>query len=113
VPHAGTSGHDVDYMKPRRVLCDVLSHSCVRHLSRHHCARNGGIALTNYCGAHVRNGVIRVIPAIPACPVRSKSGHSANARVYEYERAHRSFSDLPIFPSVALARVLRRLADAP
>src|SRR5262249_2792904 len=25
-----------------------------------------------------------VIPAIPACPVRPKSGHSANARVYEY-----------------------------
>jgi len=24
--------------------------------------------------------VIRVIPAIPACPVRPKSGHSANAR---------------------------------
>src|SRR5262249_10363874 len=73
VPQAGTSGHDVDYMKPRRVLCDVLSHSCVRHLSRHHCARNGEIALTNYCGAHVRNGVIHVIPAIPACPVRPKS----------------------------------------
>ena len=28
--------------------------------------------------------VIHVIPAIPACPVRPKSGHSANARVYEY-----------------------------
>src|SRR5262245_2373620 len=28
-------------------------------------------------------GVIHVIPAIPACPVRPKSGHSANARVYE------------------------------
>jgi hypothetical protein len=26
--------------------------------------------------------VIHVIPAIPACPVRPKSGHSANARVY-------------------------------
>src|SRR5215475_10544903 len=25
-----------------------------------------------------------VIPAIPACPIRSKSGHSANAHVYEY-----------------------------
>ena len=28
--------------------------------------------------------VIHVIPAIPACPVRPKSGRSANARVYEY-----------------------------
>jgi len=28
--------------------------------------------------------VIHVIPAIPACPVHPKSGHSANARVYEY-----------------------------
>jgi len=28
-------------------------------------------------------GVIYVIPAIAACPVRRKSGHSANARVYE------------------------------
>src|SRR6516164_10508462 len=28
--------------------------------------------------------VIRVVPAIPACPARPKSGHSANARVYEY-----------------------------
>ena len=27
--------------------------------------------------------VIHVIPAIPARPVRPKSGHSANARVYE------------------------------
>jgi len=25
-----------------------------------------------------------VIPAIPACPVRPKSGHSANSRVYKY-----------------------------
>ena len=28
-------------------------------------------------------GVIHVIPAIPACPARPKSGHSANALVYE------------------------------
>jgi len=28
--------------------------------------------------------VNRVIPAIAACPVRPKSGHSAYARVYEY-----------------------------
>jgi len=28
--------------------------------------------------------VIHDIPAISACPVRPKSGHSANARVYEY-----------------------------
>ncbi len=28
--------------------------------------------------------VIHVISAIPACPVRPKSGHSAIARVYEY-----------------------------
>jgi hypothetical protein len=28
--------------------------------------------------------VIHVIPAIPACPVHPKSGHSANLRVYEY-----------------------------
>src|SRR5262245_34082022 len=28
--------------------------------------------------------VIHVIRAIPACPVCPKSGHSANARVYEY-----------------------------
>src|SRR5262245_40031786 len=28
--------------------------------------------------------VTHVIPAIPACPVRPKSGHSAKARVYEY-----------------------------
>src|SRR5262245_17499113 len=27
--------------------------------------------------------VIHVIPAIAACPVHAKSGHSANARVYE------------------------------
>jgi len=27
--------------------------------------------------------VIHLIPAIPAYPVRPKSGHSANARVYE------------------------------
>jgi hypothetical protein len=51
--------------------------------------------------------VAHVIPAIPACPARPKSGHSAKARIYEYERAHRSFSDLPVFPSVALARVCR------
>jgi hypothetical protein len=31
--------------------------------------------------------VIHVIPAIPACPVRPKSRHSANARVYEYTQA--------------------------
>jgi hypothetical protein len=30
VPHAGTSGHDLDYMKPRRVLCDLLSHLYAR-----------------------------------------------------------------------------------
>jgi len=35
--------------------------------------------------------VIHIIPAIPACLVRPKTGHSAKARVYEYERAHRSF----------------------
>ena len=35
--------------------------------------------------------VIHVIPAIPACSVRSESGHSAKARFYEYERAHHSF----------------------
>jgi len=34
--------------------------------------------------------VIHVIPAIPACPVRPKSRRSADARFYEYERAHRS-----------------------
>jgi len=28
--------------------------------------------------------VIHVIPAIPAFPVRPETGHSANARVYEY-----------------------------
>ena len=28
--------------------------------------------------------VIHIIPVIPACPVRPKSGHSANVRVYEY-----------------------------
>src|SRR5262249_55589078 len=28
--------------------------------------------------------VIHVIPTIPTCPVRSKSRHSTNARVYEY-----------------------------
>src|SRR5262249_32460236 len=28
--------------------------------------------------------VIHVIPAIPACPVRPKTGHSANVLVYEY-----------------------------
>src|SRR5262249_19789062 len=28
--------------------------------------------------------VFHVIPAVPACPVRPKSGHSANARVCEY-----------------------------
>src|SRR5262249_56223858 len=27
VPHAGTSSNDIDYLKPRRVLCDLLSHS--------------------------------------------------------------------------------------
>src|SRR5215468_10133796 len=35
-----------------------------------------------YC--ECRNLGLLVIPAIPACPVRPKSGHSANARVYEY-----------------------------
>jgi len=34
--------------------------------------------------ARCRLWVIHVIPAIPAFPVRLKSGHSANARVYEY-----------------------------
>ena len=33
--------------------------------------------------AYVGLRVIHVIPAIPACPVRPKSGHSAKARVYE------------------------------
>jgi hypothetical protein len=33
--------------------------------------------------ARCRLGVIHVIAAIPACPVRAKSGHWANARVYE------------------------------
>src|SRR5262249_15605974 len=27
VPHAGTSGNDIEYLKSRRVLCDLLSHS--------------------------------------------------------------------------------------
>jgi len=31
-----------------------------------------------------RPWVIHVIPAIAAYPVRPESGHSANARVYEY-----------------------------
>jgi hypothetical protein len=35
-------------------------------------------------GPPVTLWVIHVIPAIPACPVRPKSGHSAIARVYEY-----------------------------
>src|SRR5262249_11446159 len=34
--------------------------------------------------AKCRVWVIHVIPAIAACPVRPKSGHSANARVYEH-----------------------------
>jgi hypothetical protein len=34
-------------------------------------------------GVMAANGVIHVIPAIPECPVRPKSGHSANARVYD------------------------------
>ena len=43
--------------------------------------------------------VIHVIPAIPTCPVRSKSGHSTNARVYEYTR----LSLIQPIASVALA----------
>src|SRR6266851_9008912 len=39
-------------------------------------------------GALCRLGVIHVISAIPACPVRPKSGRSANARVYEYTLAY-------------------------
>src|SRR5262249_9545189 len=27
VPHAGQAVNDIDYLKPRRVLCDLLSHS--------------------------------------------------------------------------------------
>jgi hypothetical protein len=45
--------------------------------------------LTDAAGRPV--GVIHVIPAIAACPARPESGHSAYARVYEYERAQRSF----------------------
>ena len=41
-------------------------------------------ALRNFDWTYVRSGVIHVIPTIPACPVRPKSGHSTNARVYEY-----------------------------
>jgi hypothetical protein len=37
------------------------------------------------------HSIIRVIPAIAAFPVRPKTGHSTKARVYEYERAQRSF----------------------
>src|SRR5258707_2720575 len=39
-------------------------------------------------GASCPSWVIRVIPAIPACPVRPKSGRSANARGYEYTLAY-------------------------
>jgi len=34
-------------------------------------------------GGQCLSWVIHVIPAMPACPVRPKSGHSADARVYE------------------------------
>src|SRR5262249_57035145 len=54
-------------------------------------------------------GVIHVIPAIPACPVRPKSGHSANACVYE---------DTPLapgssfFPQQRLQPAAQQLAES-
>ena len=44
----------------------------------------GDCCSAGYYPGLCRLGVIHVIPAIPACPVRPKSGHSANARVYKY-----------------------------
>jgi hypothetical protein len=40
--------------------------------------------LSHPCRPLSELGLNRVIPAIPACPVRPKSGHSANARVCEW-----------------------------
>src|SRR5262245_30406102 len=50
-----------------------------------------------------RLGSIHVIPAIPARPVRPDSGHSANARVYEYTAYGAAVNqDAPPAPGAAL-----------
>src|SRR6516225_214088 len=58
--------------------------------------------------------VIRVVPAIPACPVRPKSGHSANARVYEHtHRGHvaaRVVFDAGTTPTI---RILQQFSGKP
>ena len=46
--------------------------------------------------------VIHVIPAIPACPVRPKSGHSANARVHHFLIVPVFFQAGPAIPRVTL-----------
>src|SRR6516225_6915965 len=66
---------------------------------------NHGVAETSpICECVPMTDVGHAIPAISACPVRPKSGHSANARVYEYTlRAHvaaRVVSDAGTTPTI-------------
>ena len=58
-------------------------------------------------GASMSLWVIHVIPAIAACPVRRKSGHSAKARVMSTHTSARTARSeiFRFFLSVALARV--------
>src|SRR5262249_54818169 len=52
---------------------------------REPCDSRGSCTVLGAPGGETPPGdsTIHVIPAISACPVRRKSGHSANARVYE------------------------------
>ena len=48
VPYAGTSFHDLDYMNPHRVLCDLLSHSSVRAMAASSAATRSASSITGH-----------------------------------------------------------------
>ena len=60
----------IESNRAARAMCDTLLENCIFYFRG--------------CMSFYTARVIHVIPAIPACPVRPKSGHSVNARVYEY-----------------------------
>jgi hypothetical protein len=47
-------------------------------------AEDSTAGVRDFEGAFVGYGSFASFPPSPVCPVRPKSGHSANARVYEY-----------------------------
>ena len=62
----------IESNRAARAMCDTLLENCIFYFRG--------------CMSFYTARVIHVIPAIPACPVRPKSGHLANARVYEDTR---------------------------